>query len=319
MKKVFYLLIVALLMVGCGGGGETTTSSSGIPGGDTGGNTGGNGDTLTGPVGYITVTLPEGVKGPSTLVAVRDGAPTLPSLRNAFRVVAKRSDIVNRIDEEGNPYSVLVEILRVVRDSPSSGTVSIAVPAGAGYTVEVLTYDNSATLKRMLEYGRTAPFDVVPGDNPEKDLRLYPVSTFITMTVQDNVSRAAVDNVTAGFAYNVNVVKTVPLRQKFYLTQTANAGPWPIDSFVVGYDIDLGVHVLTASNVSFAAPIVVTDSNLYLQGQFFIDDSLLSDSERIPRTPPTWSNWRIDCPDPAYNEKVGVRLLRPGNVPINFI
>lgn len=319
MKKVFFLLMVALLVIGCGGGGETTTSSSGIPGGDTGGNTGGNGGTITGPVGYITVTLPEGVKGPSTLVAVRDGAPTFQALRNAFRVVAKRSDIVNGIDEEGNPYSVRVESLRVVQDSPAVGTVRIAVPAGAGYTVEVLTYDNSATLKHMLEYGITAPFDVVPGANLPQDLKLYAVSTFITMTVQDAVTRASVDNLTAGFAYNVNVVKTVPLREKFYLTQTDNTSLWPIDSFVVGYGTDNGVHMLTALNVSFTAPNPGVTSNLYLQGQFFIDDSLLSDSERIPKTPPTWSNWRIDCPDPAYNVNVGVPLLLPGDVPINFI
>ena len=313
MKKALLLSLVALLMVGCGGGGGTTTSSNGIPGGDTGG----GGGTPTGPVGYITVVLPEGTKGPATLVPVRSGAPSFQSLRNMFRVVVKRMDVVPSEDEEGNPITINVEAFRVVKDSLSTEAVTIAVPAGSGYVVEVLTYNlpSGGTVRSMLEYGKTAAFDVVPGDNPGQPLTLTPVSTFITMTIQDNVTRAAVTNVTSGFPYNVNLVKTVPLRQKYYLGQTANAASWPIASFVVGYDTDLGVHMLTASNVSFTAPTVVETSNLYLQGQFFIDDSLLSAQERVTN-PPVWPNWRINCPDPAYNEQVGVPLLQPGIISI---
>jgi len=315
MKKVIYLLLATMLMVGCSGGGGTTTSSTDIPGGTTGGGTGGGGGTFTGPVGYITVTLPEGVKGPTTMVPVRSGAPTFQSLRNMFRVVVKRMDVVDTTDEEGNPITINVEAFRVVQDSLSTQSVTIAVPAGTGYVVEVLTYNLSGTIRSMLEYGKTDPFNVVPGNNPGQPLTLAAVSTFITMTVQDNVTKVAVDNVTTGFPYNVNVVKTVPLRQKFYLTQTANTTTWPIASFVVGYDTNLGVNMLTASNVSFIALPVAVASNLYLQGQFFIDDSLLSAQERVTN-PPVWPNWRINWPDPAYNVQVGVPLLLPGNVPI---
>ena len=128
----------------------------------------------------------------------------------------------------------------------------------------------------------------------------------------------APDNVVSALSYSVSISKTVPLRSQYYLSQYESTALWPtISDFVGGYGSP-GAVQRTLGVVSFTAPTVAAQSNLYLQGQFFIDDSLLSDVERVPATPPTWSNWRINCPDPAYTEDVNSILLLPGNVVITF-
>lgn len=301
MKKALILSLVALLMVGCGGGGGTTTTSSDIPGGDTGG----GGGTPTGPVGYITVSFP-GPSAPETRVPVASGGlTTIAGLRDHFRIVVKQVAEVVAQDEEGNPYTITTELQRIVVDNTIPGSVQVAVRPGDGYTAEVLTYHQVLPINNMLEYGKSIVFSVVSGQNTAVAMTLTPVSEYITMT--------APNDVVSGLTYNVATVKTVPLRPEYFLSQAASTSAWPIPDFVAGY----GAGTLrTSGNVTLTAPVVGTAQNLYLQGQFFIDDSLLKDTERKTATPPTWSNWRINCPDPAYTESVESILLLPGTVTI---
>lgn len=310
MKKFACLCIGILLfgIMGCGGGGGTTTTAI-APGGDGGGGTGGGGETFTGPVGFITVSILS-PSGPTTKVPLSTGGQTaINSLRDHFRVVVKQVADFTYLDEENNPFTVRTEVRRIVLDNTIPGTLQIAVPPGIDndYTVEVLTYQqNGLTYKKLLQYGKSAPFSVRSGVTTPVELTLIPIAQYITMT--------APSNVVSGFAYNISIDKTVPLRSQYYLSQTDNISAWPISDFVAGYG-PTGTQ-RTSGSVSFTAPTVAAQSNLYLQGQFFIDDSLLSAQELLPATPPTWSNWRINCPDPAYTEAVTSILLLPGSIDV---
>jgi len=237
------------------------------------------------------------------------GLATIASLRDHFRVVVKQVAEVVVQDEEGNDFTITTELRRVVVDNTIPGSVQIAVPPGDGYTAEVLTYQQVLPINNMLEYGKSTVFSVVSGQNTAVAMTLTPVFEYITMT--------APDNVVSGLTYNVATVKTVPLRLQYFLSQAASTTAWPIPAFVAGYGSLEGVQ-RTSGNVTLIAPVVGTAQNLYLQGQFFIDDSLLSDAERKLATPPTWTNWRINCPDPAYTESVASILLLPGTVIITF-
>jgi hypothetical protein len=303
MKKAFFLLLVALLMVGCGGGGGTTSSSD-IPGGGAGG----GGGTVSGPVGYITVSFP-GPAAPETLVPVRAGGlATIAGLRDHFRLVVRQMATVQFLDEEGNLVNALVETRRYIADNTVPGSLRMAVSPGDGYTAEVLTYHQSGSVNNMLEYAISNVFAVVSGADTAVSMALIPVSQYITMT--------APDNVVSGLSYSVSTSKTVPLRSQYYLSQFESTALWPtITNFVAGYGSP-GAVQRTLGAVSFTAPTVLAQSRLYLQGQFFIDDSLLSAAERAPTTPPAWSNWRINCPDPAYTDNVSSTLLLPGTISI---
>lgn len=192
-----------------------------------------------------------------------------------------------------------------MQDNTILGSIQLAVPPGDGYTVELLTYQLSGSIRNMLQYGQSGTFTVASGQSASVSVTLNPVSQYITMT--------APDNVVTGYAYSVSISNTVPLRSQYNLSQIDNTASWPIPNFVNGYGT--GTE-RTATSVSFTAPTVTGQSNVYLQGQFFIDDSLLSASELLPATPPTWSNWRINCPDPAYTQEGRSLLLLPGTIVI---
>jgi len=301
------------ILAGCGGGG---TSTSGIPSDGSGGGTGGGGGIVpSGPVGYITVSF-SGSSAPATMVPVRTGGlATIAGLRTHFRVVVRRVVQQEILDEENNPATINVEVLRAVQDNVIDGVVQIAVPAATGYTAEVLTYDQEGSINYMLEYWKSNLFDLASGQNftPTWAINGAAVSTFINMSLPDNV--------TSRFSYTASVTKTVPLRQTYYLTQQESIATWPIADFnpiaAAGYGTPDSIP-RTVPTVSLTAPIVDIAQNLYLQGQFFIDDSLLKDAERLPATTPAWSNWRINCPDPRYNDNVVSTLLLPGYVTIDL-
>ena len=302
MKRSAFVFIGVMLFVfmGCGGG-VGGTGTSGIPGGVGGGGTGGGGDVATGPVGYITVSMqPDGPEPNVPLVA--GGQATIRGLYTHFRVVVKQVVDVEYLDEENNRITVRTELRREVADGARGGTVSIGVPPGDGYTVELLTSAQAGSINNMLEYGRSATFSLTSGETKSITLTLLPVSSFITID--------APDNVVTGYTYGVSINKTVPLRSQYYLSQTASTGPWPIiPNFVDGTGIPS-----TATSVTFTAPPATLPSdNVYLQGQFFIDDSLLNASELVAG-PAAWSNWRINCPNPVYTQEVKSILLQPGSV-----
>jgi hypothetical protein len=289
--------------MGCGGGATTT---SGIPGGGSGGEIGGGGEVVTGPVGYITISMQPDGPAPNVPLAT-GGQATITGLRDHFRVVVKQVLDVEIIDEENNPYIVRTELRRIVQDNTIPGSVQIAVPPGDGYTVELLTYDQAGSINNMLQYGQSATFSIASGVNTLVPVTLNPVSQYVTIT--------APDNVVTGFAYSVSIGKTVPLRSPYYLSQLDNTASWPIPNFVAGYGT--GIQ-RTATSVSFTAPAVTAQSNVYLQGQFFIDDSLLNASE-LAAGAAAWSNWRINCPDPAYTQSVRSILLLPGTIGVIIV
>jgi hypothetical protein len=335
MKKAFYLLLVTLLLVGCGGGGGTSTSSNGIPSGDTGG-----GGGISEPVGIIRVVFTG--SGPAASAPVLQDNVTLESGYSlapelGFRVSVSKyvTDIIligyTKVYEEGD---VPTPIYRTVTtrtyfnslDNTAPGEISLKVPVDTGYLIEVVSYDKdpksiSVTPPfQMIRYGYVDNVSVKEGANP---IVLGPSPTGngrpFSPIADNTILFSRTQTITGSFEYTMTVTynSKVPLKDQFNFSDKLN-GSGSFDFIDANID-----NTLKKIGVPFTdnAPVVInvlpdgsSNDNVYFQGQFYINDSMLSNKEQGEKA---WKNFRLNAPAP-YNNDIYQKLLLPADVQITI-
>jgi len=305
MKKSLLLLLVPLLfLIGCGGGpGDTMTGDFGSTG-DLGTPSGGG---TVANAGNLTITLPT-VQSVQPLALVP--TDTLGSRTDARFVVRKTESVTTETpvteyvctwlldpsdpdylpadDPEAECFDRVVpgEFIITTVDTETykqivdleltngGGTVSISVPPGSGYTLEILTsvWLDSENLNLMWEYDKSAPFDIDSG-----------VSTSVPMTLSQNLATLTlpIDPVVSGDSYVVTCSKTEALRDQWYVRQVVDgtgledlSTSWFLRD---GYDLGVG----GTGDISLQAPSMTgsAGSTVWNHGQFYINANLLRPGE----------------------------------------
>lgn len=310
MKKSLLLLLVPFLFLyGCGGGpGDMVTGDLGATG-DLGGTAGSGSGTVV-DAGNLTITLPtvqavqpmalvptDGLQRTDARFVVRKTEPVItetPVTENVctWELDPADPDYLPIDDPEAECFDRVVpgEFITTTVDTETykqivdleltdgGGTVSIFVPPGSGYTLEILTsvWLDSETLNLMWEYDQSAPFDIASG-----------VTTTVPMTLSQNLATLAlpVDPVVSGDFYVVACTKTEALRDQWYIRQTVDpsdlSASWFLhDNFDFGVggtgDIPLQAPIETGSA---AAGQFVPDWTVWHHGQFYINSNLLKSGE----------------------------------------
>ena len=334
MKRNVYLLILvlSLFVIGCGSSGGPTTS--GIPGdGGSGGN--GGGIVPSGPVGTIAVTFPGSPSAEplaATYATLID--PANYGTEGGFRVTASRYETSTVFagfiegppdPDTGEPTSiptyrtVYTRVYFNFADNVVPGSIMLKVPVYAGpdgYLIEVMSFsdnilnpsfdnvfDPSST--QMRRYAYLDNVQISEGQN---------INTVTLSPIANNtVLFTRPDSITAETPYSMLVSYNgirVPLRNTFnFLDNNSN-------NFVFASNVmDNSALTYTVGRpFTRIAPAGASGDNIYFQGQFYIYDSMLSDSEQSARL---WKKYRLNAPNSLSNP-VSQLLNQPGTIDIIF-
>ncbi len=315
MKRVVFplFLVLSLLVVGCGSGGGGGTTTTGVLGGGEGGGVG-----VSGPVGTVTVVLSGPGHIPSAPV-LQDDNVTLQSgfvlsdvVEHGFRVTVSKyetSQIVIGLNEDDPPQPIYRTVtLRTYfnyGDNSAPGTITLKVPVGSGYLVEVVSFDTDPlspfSALQLIRYGYAENVSINEGPNAIA-LNGRP----FTMISDNTILFSHSQQITGGNAYTMKVTynSKVPLRNTFNYT----------DSISKNFVMDDTNPYNIGEAFTRTAPVGVANDNIYFQGQFYIHDSMLSDAQQFSKA---WKNYRLNAPA-AYNNDIYQRLLLPGDLVIKL-
>lgn len=353
--KVRYALALVLFVffiVGCGGGGSGTTGASSSLG-SAADNSGNNASSYT---AKITVQFPPETTGPKALVATTTGGAAALTATHA-RLVVRRTVTGNQVrtetrrvcDEEGcsnftgpvTYHHVTYDANKYIVDGALPGPVSITMPPGTAYTLEVLTYkSNSDGTNSMVKYAKTNAFDIAAGETKNIVLPTGALS-FIAVDITPPAAVVSGYDYTVAVDLNTYVVPAIagtysitlaptatqyetlpavttptstPLRSTGNLLQeTSNVVVTPSFTPVTV----TGVAGATPGMVdfTFTPPAVATNAptgsswQLGFTGAFYISDNLLK-SDELAR----WAKW-VCNPAPTGD----ISTLTPqGGVSITF-
>jgi hypothetical protein len=347
MKRLL-VLASTLFLFACGGGGGGVTDVGGNPGGDSSAVPGGG---TTAQRDLVSVYLPPEVQPRGEGTAQRIMAR--PTLRTHARlVVTKRvpkmiwvdSDqpLMGEIcdwDDEGNAVNCRQEQIGWVKtevpsetdftvtqvavgpdaelETDGSGSVSVSVPPGEGYTLFLVTYlqenaGSPAQYQYLLQCAQSLTFNMpLAGPLSWADWTdQQPPRIGAELILQRDGLNA--ESIVAGDRYSVTVAnRSSALRDRFYARQGAAlsgislANWWfvhedlpagsPNDA-VAGFDpalyFDNRNDVFGASPLRMTAPLQSVSASAYpemtfwVQGQFFASDAFLRQSERS-----AWNKW----------------------------
>jgi hypothetical protein len=263
-----------------------------------------NGDDVgaVATLGTLTVNFPPVTKASAGLVADLDGLT-----RNAARLVVRQivtedqtipvthtecSDEdpndcgqVPTLDENGDPVtttkSVKTEVFRKIKDGgldgAGAGSVSINVPAGVGYVLELLTYRTGAyapdlRVNLLNEYGKSAPFDIAVGQSTVVNITLAAI--FANLDYPAEVSGGGSYTVSTSDKSSV-LINTWRVMQSQTPTAENTTTSWLI---ATGSDSDV---VVGSGPIPLTAPEYVggVDNLLWHYGEFFINSNMLQNSE----------------------------------------
>lgn len=302
MKKSLLLLLVPFLFLyGCGGGGagDVLTGDSGAP-------AGGSGSYTVADAGNLTITFPtvQSVQ-PLGLVSTIDPNTDLPYVRTDARLVVRKTETVDIATpvyiEECDPVDILdcslvptgefthdfvqQEVFKQIVDKGlvgGGGTVSMSVPPGVGYTLEVLTsvWEETEQINLMWEYAKSAPFDIVSGATTDVS---------ITLTSELATLSLPTDPVESGASYDVSCTKSEALRDQWYVRQVVDetdlgdlSTSWFLrDTTDPGVS---GTNSITLQGPVEAGPadygnFVTSQWTVWHHGQFYINANLLNPGE----------------------------------------
>jgi hypothetical protein len=296
MKKVALLLSV-LFMFGCGSGGGTTTSTN------TGGNPAGGNGTV--PLASFTLKLVESdSKTPAKTVVEGTSVPSANSIRVIARQFGTAQEEIFEYDAINDSYTSYdpkqyqtvqgVEIFKKVTDQvyTTGSTVTVNLPAGTGYTLDVITSNVYAPGKHMmLKYGSVTSVDI-GGTSGSVSIPIFGFSDLTSPLVNFT---ATPDPITSENNYNLNVTVAKLLNPNYKIRQDlSNFAFTNYSSKKLG-----NISVPT----SFKAPTSFDDGSLYFRGLFTIDNAML-DAGESPL------NWTRVYPNPNYGESVSCSLLK---------
>lgn len=293
MKKAA-LYIALVCMFGCGAGGGTGSSNSGAvnpPGGSTSG------------VTLKTFTLKLVERAPGAAKSTVDPGAAVP-IANSLRVIARQVGTLTIpvVDDNGVPVDPPAfitipgaEVYKKVIDLPYTpgSNVTVNLPAGTGYTIDVITnvVDGSGKKHIMLKYGTITGVNI--GD--VSSTASVPISAFSDPLTPLVDIQASPDPITSEENYNLTVTAGKPLRFNYKIRQDLNN--------VAFANYSSKKTGSSGATVSFKAPTSFVDGPLYFQGLFTIDDTMLTTGELS-------ANWTRVYPNPAYGESVSIALKK---------
>lgn len=304
MKKalVLVLLLSGLFLYGCGLGGGTNASSndstsSSNPGGSGGGSQSGSNSVFT----LNIVDDAAGVKA-----AARHTSPGSPPSATDVRVVIRSFGTVTtnqevcQTDELGDPIPgtcttvpvvTYTTIYNDIQDVPYSGTtVSIGIPEGTGYTLDVITSKLESSNHSILKYGQATDVAVGPS-NTSATITIKTINTILNMAVADSV--------VAKGKFDVTLNDVLPFAPNYKMTMSFTGfAPSVVSN--------------STNTCTFTAPASYSSGTVYLQGEFTLDPSLLLATESN-------AQWTRLFPNASYGEEVSSQLspLWAVVVPIN--
>ncbi len=281
MKKalVLTLLLSGLLFYGCGSKGGTAAPANGSNSSST---TGGTAFALN----MVDSNNAQNVVSKITIT----GTPPAPS---GVRVVIRSFATVtttqlvcpgNDYNDSGDcnvPYvptdvGSFQEVYRDIQDVLYSGsTVTIGIPQGTGYTLDVITYRAETSNNSTLKYGRITNLDIPNASNS---------ATVIMNTVADILQMAvSSDTVLPNQTFTVTVNNVMPFA--------------PLYNMIMSFGTTTVQKSTAAKTTTFIAPVTyATGQTVALQGQFTLDRSCMKTGES--------ASWKRLFPNPAYSEEV---------------
>lgn len=295
MKKVTLYLSV-LFLLGCGAGGETGGSTNGI-------STGG-GNTV--PLSGFTLKIVEPVSKIIAKSAVDPG--TAVPLANSVRIIARQigtltvpvteydgaTDTNIPVDPPRFITVAGAETYKKVIDMPytAGSPVTVNLPVGEGYTIDVLTSVVDAAGKHiMMKFGTVTAVNI--GDTAgSASIAVYAFSDPLHPLVD---IQASPDPITSEENYALTVTATKPLRTDYKIRQDLT------NMAFANYSSKRSGT--SGSALSFKAPTSFVDGSLFFQGFFTIDDSMLTTGESA-------SKWTRVYPDPHYGESVSISMKK---------
>jgi hypothetical protein len=310
MKKALslVLLFAGLLLYGCGSSGDANTSSNGSTGGG----------SPSGSVGGFTLKLVDSdnsinpAAGITTIAGIFSaGNASFPSSPTDVRVVIRKYDTVAstitvcQYDDNGDivpgtcvlqPTTINMLVYNDIQDVKytGGGSVSVGIPQGTGYTIDVITSLSSSGTHTILKYGQASNV-TVDSSHTSASITMMRVGDILNMTVPDSViSRGQ---------YNVTLNNTLPFAPSY----TMNA------IFSNGTDTASTSTVTTSSQTcSFTAPTAYSPGNINFQGVFNINKAFLLPGEVA-------APWQRIFPITDFGEQSYSTLvtLVPITVPVN--
>jgi len=298
---VLSILLSGLLLYGCSlEGGPTASSNGSNTSSDTGGSGGGS---QSGPTTAFTLKLVDSDKSVSR-TSTFGSLPVASDVRVVIRSFATvtTSTQVCEYDEDFEFVCITVtgpsytEVYKDIQDVAydSNGTVQVGIPAGTGYTLDVITSkleSGIATTHNILKYGNTTNVDVVAGQSNSATIVMRPLSDILNMTVADDVTSKTI--------FNVTLNNVLPIEPNYKMTMSFGTTTPSVVSN-------------STNTCTFTAPESYDAGTIYLQGTFTLNKSFLSQNE-------TQSQWTRLFPNADYNEEVYSNLnpLIHVSIPVN--
>jgi hypothetical protein len=281
MKKslILTVLLAGLLFYGCGSKGGTAASSNGSESSST---TGGAAFALN----MVDSNNAQNVASKITVTGTPPDPSNVRVVIRSFATVTTTQLICpnDNYNDSGDCNVAYVptevgsfqEVYRDIQDVLYSGsTVTIGIPQGNGYTLDVITYNNETTNKSILKYGRITNVDI-PNTTNSATVIMTAVADILQMTVAPDV----IPNQT--FTVTVNNVMPFALSYKM----------------IMSFGTTTVQKITAAKTTTFTAPVTYdSGQTVALQGQFVLDRSCLKTGESS-------ASWTRLFPNPAYSEDV---------------
>ena len=298
MKKM-WLLITMLLLAACGGGGGASGGVTDVQPGS--------------PTGSVVVNIRDSVAQAVALVPKR--AAVAPTALNCRLVITNPSLRVN-----GLPLKVIVD-----GAIPASRQLNgLTFPVANGYTFELVMYipdtvkpANSVAVNRLLQYAKTTGINVTAGAAVTVNLLLQPIQA--TLSLPATVYSGAALGVTSNFPS-----QPTPLQSSYNLVQATYSSA-----------VKHAVHAsgtLLPNHAADKAAIVLAPGTLYVQGEFFINTSLLdlsgtgtilnasNTANTIAHAAESNTNWTFNYPNPDFGDNINLAeaVLTTVGVPVTI-
>ncbi len=267
--KVLVLLMSVLLIFGCGSGGDTTISSD--QGGEAPG--GSPGDAIAPGMGRIVVEFAEG--------PIKAGIVAQALSAGFGRVVVSKFGETTALDEDGNPVTYFTLIHKQIADVSIPGTAAMQVPADTGYQIDVITYAKVGSLNVAIKTGNKAGVSVTQGIDNNVSISLSAIAATLNIPTL----------IESGITYSLLNANASPIRNDIGYVRHSFS-PITADTFTFNDPSTFIAGTVSPANKFQAPPSsTIPSTDLYLQGQFFIDTSLLKDTELKQ-----WYNWTYYSP-----------------------
>ncbi len=279
MKKalVLTLLLSGLLFYGCGSKGGTAASSNGS-----------NSSPTTGGAAFaLNMVDSSNAQNVASKITITGTPPAPSDVRVVIRSFATvtTTQVICQYDDQDNPIpgtcnavdvGTYQEVYRDIQDVLYSGsTVTIGIPQGTGYTLDVITYRAEPSNNSILKYGRITNLDI-PNVTNSATVIMNAVADILQMTVSS-------DTVLPNQTFTVTVNNVMPFT--------------PLYNMIMSFGTTTVQKSTAAKTTTFIAPVTyATGQTVALQGQFTLDRSCMKTGES--------ASWKRLFPNPAYSEEV---------------